>query len=113
MGGSGDTSRVSPVTRGRPVVGSRSAHARPTYRPERSQPRLGEKPSPGGLPMFLTPQGGPLYGWKKRGIFAVVGSGQRGLGVCLHVRQVPAHLSLIHISEPTRQYATSRMPSSA
>ena len=25
----------------------------------------------------------------------------------------PINLSLIHISEPTRQYATSRMPSSA
>ena len=44
---------MGPVTRGRPVVGSLSAHARPTYRPERSQPRLGEKPSPGGLPVFL------------------------------------------------------------
>ena len=28
-------------------------------------------------------------------------------------RLVPVDLSLIHISEPTRQYATSRMPSSA
>ena len=45
----------------------------------------------GASPCSSTPQGGPLYGWKKRGIFAVVGSGQRGLGVCLHVRQVPAH----------------------
>ena len=44
---------VGPVTRGRPVVGSLSGHARPTYRPERSQLRLGEKPSPGGFPMFL------------------------------------------------------------
>ena len=45
----------------------------------------------GASPCSSTPQGGPLYGWKKRGIFAVVGSGQRGLRVCLHVRQVPAH----------------------
>ena len=41
------------MTRGRLVVGSLSAHVRPTYRPETSQPRLGEKPSPGALPMFL------------------------------------------------------------
>ena len=45
----------------------------------------------GASPCSSTPQGGPLYGWKKRGIFAVVGSGQRGLRVCLQVRQVPAH----------------------
>ena len=44
----------------------------------------------GAAPWSSTPQGGPLYGWKKRGIFAVVGSGQRGLRVCLHVRQVLA-----------------------
>ena len=44
---------MSPVTRGRLVVGSLSAHARPWYRPETCQPRLREKPSPGGLPMFL------------------------------------------------------------
>ena len=42
----------------------------------------------GASPCSSTPQGGPLYGWKKRVIFAVVGSGQRGLWVCLHVRQV-------------------------
>ena len=52
-GGSGDTSRVSPVTRGRLVMGSLSAHAWPKYRPETSQPRLGEKPPPGGLPRFF------------------------------------------------------------
>ena len=28
---------------------------------------------------------------EERGIFAVVGCGQRGQRVCLHVRQVPAH----------------------
>ena len=71
-------------------MGSLSAHAQLTYRSETSQPWLGEKPSPAGLPMFLHSSGGPLYGWKKRGIFAVLGSGQRGLRVCLHVRQVLA-----------------------
>ena len=69
-------------------MGSLSAHSRPTYRPERSQPRLGEKPSPGGLPMFLQSSRRTPYGWKKSGIFALVGSGQRGLRVCLHERQV-------------------------
>ena len=44
---------MGPVTRGSLVVGSLSAHARPTYRLETSQPRLGEKPSPGVLPMFF------------------------------------------------------------
>ena len=34
----------------------------------------------GASPCSSTRQGGPLYGWKKRGIFAVVGSGQRGQG---------------------------------
>ena len=44
----------------------------------------------GASPCSSCPQGGPLYGWKKSGIFAVVGSGQRGLRVCLHERQVLA-----------------------
>ena len=47
-------------TRGRLVVGSLSAHARPTYGLETSQPRLGEKPSPGGLPMFFHSSVTPL-----------------------------------------------------
>ena len=82
---------MSPVTRVRLVMGSLSAHARPTYRPETSQPRLGEKPSPGGLPMFFHTSSGTPLRMEERVIFAVVGSGQRGLRVCLHVRQVPAH----------------------
>ena len=45
----------------------------------------------GFSPCSSTPQGGPLYGWKNRWIFSVVGSGRRGLLVCLHVRQVLAH----------------------
>ena len=55
--------------------------------------RLGSEKSHllGASPCSSTPQGGPIYGWKKRGIFAVVGSCQRGLWVCRHVRQVPAH----------------------
>ena len=81
---------MGPVTRGRLVVGSLSAHARARYRPETCQPRLEKSHLLGASPCSSTPQGGPLYGWKKRGIFAVVGSGQRGLRVCLHVRQVLA-----------------------
>ena len=70
-------------------------------------PRMGSKPASrgsekshllGAAPWSSTPQGGPLYGWKKRGIFAVVGSGQRGQGVCLHIRQVLAHRA--KVSEP-------------
>ena len=34
-------------------MGSLSAHARPTYRPETSQLWLGKMPNPGGLPMFF------------------------------------------------------------
>ena len=71
-------------------MGSLSAHARPTYRPEMSQPRLGEKPSPGVLPMFLHSSRRTPLQMEERGIFAVVGSGQRGLRVCLHERQVLA-----------------------
>ena len=58
---------------------------------ETSQPRLGEKPSPGASPCSPKRKGGPLYAWKNRGIFVVVGSGRRGLPVCIHVRQVLAH----------------------
>ena len=72
-------------------MGSLSAHARPTYRPQTSQPRLGEKPSPGGLPMFFHSSSVTPLRMEERVIFAVVGSGQRGLRVCLHVRQVPPH----------------------
>ena len=35
-------------------------------------------------------KGGPLYGWKNRGIFAVAGTGRRGLRVCRHVGQLLA-----------------------
>ena len=44
-------------------------------------------------------KGGPLYGWKNRGIFAVVGTGRRGLRVCRHVGQLLAprpHVSRLH-----------------
>ena len=44
-------------------------------------------------------KGGPLYGWKNRGIFAVVGTGRRGLRVCSHVGQLLAprpHVSQLH-----------------
>ena len=76
------------MTRGRLLVGSLSAHARPTYRPETSQPRLGEKPSPGGLPMFLnSSRRTPLRVEEKRDLRCGA-SGQRGLRVFLHVRQL-------------------------
>ena len=68
--------------------GSLSAHGRPRSRPETSQPRLREKPSPGASPCSSKRKGAPLYSWKNRGIFAVVGTQRRGLRVCLHVRQV-------------------------
>ena len=60
-------------------------------------PRIGPKPASrgseknhllGASPCSSIPQGGPLYRWKKRGIFPVMGSGQRGLWVYLHVLQV-------------------------
>ena len=71
-------------------MGSLSALARPTYRPEGASHGSEKSHLLGASPCSSTPQGGPLYGWKKRGIFAVVGSGQRGLWVCLHERQVLA-----------------------
>ena len=52
-------------------------------------PRIGPKGASRGSekshllgvsPCSSSPQGAPLYGWKKWGIFAVVGSGQRGQG---------------------------------
>ena len=70
---------------------SLSAHARPTDRPETTQLRLGEKPSPGGLPMLLHSTRRTPLRMKERVIFEVVCLGQRALRVCLHVRQVPAH----------------------
>ena len=60
-------------------------------------PGLGPKPASRGLekshllgasPCTPKRKGGPLYAWKNRGMFAVVGTGQRGIRVCLHVRQV-------------------------
>ena len=97
-GGSRDPSRVGPGTGGRLVVGSMSAYARPTHTPETNQPRLGEKPSPGASPCSPKRKGGLLYAGKNRGIFAVVGMGRRGLGVCLQVRQVLAHRA--QVSQP-------------
>ena len=52
----------------------------------------------GASPCSSTPQGGPLYRWKKRGIFAVVGSGRRRLLVCLLVGQLLAHPA--QVSQP-------------
>ena len=63
-------------------------------------PGLGPKPDSrssekshvlGAAPCYPKRKGGPLYAWKNRGIFAVVGSGQRCPRVCLHVRPVLAH----------------------
>ena len=47
-----DSSRVGQVTRGRLVVGEPECACAARSRPENSHPRLGEKPCPGGLPMF-------------------------------------------------------------
>ena len=43
-------------------------------------------------------KGGPLYGWKNRGIFAMMGSGRRGLRVCSHAGLLLAPWP--HVSEP-------------
>ena len=72
------------------MLGSLSAHARPTYRPETSQPRLGEKPSPGGLPMFFHSSSVTPLRMEEKGDLRSGGFGQRGLRVCLHIRQVLA-----------------------
>ena len=70
-------------------------------------PPLGPKPPScgsdkshllGPSPCSSTPQGGPLCGWKKRGMFAVVGSGRRCPLVCLHVGQLLAHPA--QVSQP-------------
>ena len=53
-------------------------------------------------PCFLKQKGGPLYAWKNRGIFAVVGTGRRGLRVCLQERQVLAHLAQVFESHGGR-----------
>ena len=85
-----DRSRVGQVTRGRLVVGEPECACAARSRPENSHPRLGEKPCPGGLPMFSQAERGTPLRRENRGIFAVVGSGWRVLPVCLHGRQVPA-----------------------
>ena len=72
-------------------MGSLSAHARPTYRPETSQPRLGEKPSPGGLPMFFHSSRRTPLRMEEKGDLRSGGFGPEGSAVFLHVRQVPAH----------------------
>ena len=62
--------------------------------------RLGSEKSHllGPSPCSSTPQGGILHGWKKTGIFAVVGSGQSVLLVCLHLGQLLAHPA--QVSQP-------------
>ena len=71
--------------------GNLSAHAWPGLGPKTAIRGLVKIHVQGASPCSPTPQGGPLYGLKKRGIFAVVGSGRRGLQVCLHVSQLLAH----------------------
>ena len=79
-------------------MGSLRAHVRPRSWPENRQPQLGEKSSPGGLPMFLHCSRRTPYGWKNRGLYAAVGSGRRGLLVCLHVGQLLPHPA--QVSQP-------------
>ena len=83
-----DPSRVGHVTRGRLLVRSLSAHARPG--PNLTPASRGSEKSHllGASPCSPKRKRGPVYAWKNRGIFAVVGTGRRGLRVCLHVRQV-------------------------
>ena len=71
---------MGPMTRGRLVVGSLSAHARPTYRLETSQPRLGEKPSPGGLPMFFHSSSVTPLRMEEKGDLSSGGFGPEGSG---------------------------------
>ena len=49
------------------MVGSLSAHARPRSRPETSQPRLGEKPCPGGRPMLSQAERGTPLRMEEQG----------------------------------------------
>ena len=72
-------------------MGSLSAHARHTYRLETSQPRLGEKPSPGGLPMFFHSSSVTHLQMEEKWDLRSGGFGPEGSAVFLHVRQVPAH----------------------
>ena len=63
----------------------------PTSWPETSQPWLGTKPSPGGLPPVLpSGKGVPFPDGRTGGIFAVGGTGRRGLRLCRHVGQLLA-----------------------
>ena len=72
----------------------------PASWPETTQPRLRTKAISWGPPRCSSiRKGGPLYGWKNRGIFAVVGTGRRGLRVCSHVGQLLAprpSVSVLH-----------------
>ena len=70
-------------------------------------PRIDPKPaSPGSdkshllaaSPLFVHRKGGPLYGWKNRGIITVVVTGRRGLRVWGHGGQLLA--PRLHVSEP-------------
>ena len=87
------------MARGRLVVGGHAcACAAPRLGPN-SASRCSDKshllgPSP--CSSFRT--GGPLYGWKNMGIFAVVGTGRTGLRVCRHVGLLLAPRP--HVSEP-------------
>ena len=54
---------------------------------------------------------GNLINFEKNGLFPVALAST--LGILLGSIKIPIGLSLIHISEPTRQCCTSRMPSSA
>ena len=59
-------------------MGSLSEHAQPTYRPETSQPGLGEKPSPGGLPMFFHSSSVTLLRMEEKGDLRSGGFGPEG-----------------------------------
>ena len=95
-----DISRVGCVARREACAGGTCpAHARPHVL-ARNQPAAARNKaiSWGPPPCSSIRKGGPLYGWKNRGIFTVVGTRRRGLRVCRHVRRLLAPRP--HVSQP-------------
>ena len=87
-----DISRVGCVARREACAGGTCpAHARPHVL-ARNQPAAARNKaiSWGPPPCSSIRKGGPLSGWKNRGIFAVGGTGRRGLRLCRHVGQLLA-----------------------
>ena len=87
------------MARGRLVVGGPAwACAAPSIGPNPARRCSDQSHLLGPSPCSSFRTGGPLYGWKNWGIFAVVGTGRTGLRVCRHVGLLLAHRP--HVSEP-------------